>query len=105
MADYNPSLSPVATCSALLWYTPVLDIRCALSFLMAPKKVKQVVHNEYVCDCGTTLKNVTDASIKLHLNGAPHRDALARLAQADNAYEVRTYDCECGVWLTNVTQY
>ena len=47
-------------------------------FLMAPKKVKQAVHSEYVCDCGTTLKIVTDTCIKLHLNGAAHRDALAR---------------------------
>ena len=63
------------------------------------------MHSEYTCECGTTFKNVIDTSIKLHLNGAPHRDALARLAQAANAYEVRTYDCECGVRLMNVTQY
>ena len=51
---------------------------------MAPKKVKHVVHTEYACDCGTTIKNVTDASIELHLNGAA--------TQADDAYNVRTCD-------------
>ena len=55
--------------------------------------------------CGTMLKNLADVSIKLHLNGAVHRDALACLAPAANAYEVRTYECDCGVRLTNVTQY
>ena len=72
---------------------------------MAPKKVKQVVHAEYTCGCGATLTNVTDASIKLHLNGAAHRESMDRRVQAADAYTSRTYDCDCGLCLTNVTQY
>ena len=58
---------------------------------MAPKKVKQVVHAEYACDCGTTLTNATNTSIKLCSNGAAHRDAMARHSQANHVYIVHTY--------------
>ena len=58
------------------------EISDILFLFMAPKKMKQVVHGDYACDCGATLKNIADASMKVHLNGATHRDGLTWLTQA-----------------------
>ena len=65
---------------------------CACSYTLshAFQESEAVLRTEYACQCGTTLRNVTDVSIPLHLSGTAHRNMVVSLSQADNAYTVRT---------------